>query len=156
MKKLFFLLAIIILATLELKWPNFLNFFHCKPDLLLIFMVALVFYTDFKTALLFGILGGLAKDVFLPWSLAINTICFGIWSFCIYWLSRQISTDEPYVCWVIVLAAALLNNFILGLQSVNSGNIMPPGIFLRNLIIISVYTTLLSPFIFKLTKRIAA
>jgi rod shape-determining protein MreD len=156
MKKLFFLLTIIILATLELKWPNFLNFFHCKPDLLLVFMVALVFYTDFKTALLFGILGGLAKDVFLPWSLAINTICFGILSYCVYWLSRQISTEEPYVCWVIVLAAALLNNFILGLQSVNSGNIMPPGIFLRNLIIVSVYTTLLSPFIFKLTKRIAA
>ncbi len=156
MKKSFFLLAIIILTTLELKWPNFLNFFHCKPDLLLIFMVALVFYTDFKTALLFGILAGLAKDVFLPWTLAINTICFGIWSYCVYWLSRQISTEEDYVCWAIVLAAALLNNFVLGLQSITSGNIMPPGIFLRNLIIVSVYTTLLSPLIFKLTKRIAA
>jgi len=155
-KKLLFLLAIIILATLGLKWPPFLNFFSCKPDLLLIFTVALVFYTDFKTALLFGILAGLAKDVFLPWSLAINTICFGILSYCVYWLSRQISTEEPYVCWAIVLVAAFLNNFILGVQSVSSGNIMPPGIFLRNLIIISVYTTLLSPFIFKLTKRIAA
>lgn len=156
MKKLFFLVIIIILATLGLNWPIFLNFFYCKPDLLLIFMVALVFYTDFKTALLFGILAGLAKDAFLPWALAINTICFSIWSYFVYRLSRQISIEEDYVRWAIVLVVALLNNLILGLQSVATGNIMPPGIFLRNLIIVSAYTTLLSPLIFKLTKRIAA
>ena len=156
MKKLFFLLIIIILATLGLQWPSFLNFFYCKPDLLLIFMVALVFYTDFRTALLFGILAGLAKDVFLPGALAINTLCFSIWIYLIYRLSRQISTEEDYVRWSIVLVAALLNNLVIGLQTVATGNIMPPGIFLRNLIIITVYTTALSPLIFKLTKRIAA
>ena len=156
MKKLFFLLTIIILATLGLNWPNFLNFFYCKPDLLLIFMVALVFYTDFKTALLFGILGGLAKDVFLPWTLAINTICFSIWSYSVYRVGRQISTEEIYVRLAIVLVVALLNNFIIGLESLATGNIIPPGIFLRNLIVVSVYTSLLSPLIFKLTKRIAA
>jgi rod shape-determining protein MreD len=156
MKRILFFLAIIVLATLELNWPSFLNFFYCKPDLLLIFMVALVFFTDFKTALIFGILAGLAKDVFLPASWGINTICFSIWSYLLYRLSRQISAEENYVRLAIVLAVALLNNFVIGLQSVAPGNIMPPGIFLRNLIIISVYTTLLSPLIFKLTKRIAA
>ena len=119
-------------------------------------MVSLVFYIDFKTALLFGILAGLAKDIFLPWSLAINTICFGIWSCLIFRLSRQISTEEHYVRWVIVLVSALLNNFIIGLQSLATGNIIPPGIFLRNLTIVSVYTTLLSPLVFKLTKKLAS
>lgn len=156
MRNLFFLLTIIILATLGLNWPIFLSFFYCKPDLLLIFMVALVFYTDFKTALIFGILAGLAKDVFLPWRLPVNTICFGIWSYLIYRLGRQISTEENYVRLAVVLAAGLLNNFIVGLQSVSAGNIIPPGIFLRNLIIVSVYSSLLSPLIFKLTKKIAA
>lgn len=156
MKKLNFLLAIVILVTVELNWPNFLNFFYCKPDLLLIFMVALVFYTDFKTALIFGILAGLVKDVFLPWAQAINTVCFSIFSFTVYRLSRQISTEEDYLLWAIVLVVALLNNFIIGLQSVTTGNIIPPGIFLRNLIIASVYTTALSPIIFKLTKKISS
>jgi rod shape-determining protein MreD len=156
MKNLFFLLTIIILATLGLNWPIFLNFFDCKPDLLLIFMVALVFYTDFKTALIFGILAGLVKDAFLPGTLAMNTICFSIWSYSVYRVGRQISTEEDYVRWSIVLVVALLNNCIIGIQSVATGNIMPPGIFLRNLIIASVYTSLLSPLIFKLTKRIAA
>lgn len=156
MKKLFFLLIIIILATLGLNWPNFLSFFYCKPDLLLIFMVALVFYTDFKTALIFGILAGLVKDVFLSQTPAINTICFSIWSYSVYRLSRQISTEEDYVRLAVVLVVALLNNLIIGLQSVATGNIIPPGIFLRNLIIVSVYTTALSPLLFKLTKRMAA
>ncbi len=156
MKKLNFLLAIVVLATVELNWPNFLNFFYCKPDLLLIFMAALVFYTDFKTALIFGILAGLVKDVFLPWAQAINTVCFSIFSYAVYRLSRQISAEEDYLLWAIVLVVALLNNFIIGLQSVTTGNIIPPGIFLRNLIIVSVYTTVLSPIIFKLTKKISS
>lgn len=156
MKNLFFLLTIIILATLGLNWPIFLNFFYCKPDLLLIFMIALVFYTDFKSALIFGILAGLAKDLFLPGTLAVNTICFSIWSYLIYRLSRQISTDENYVRWAIVLVVALLNNFIIGIQSLANGNSISSGIFLRNLIIVSVYTSLLSPLVFKLTKKISA
>jgi rod shape-determining protein MreD len=156
MKKLFFLLAIVILATLGLNWPVFLNFFYCKPDLLLIFMVALVFYTDFKTALIFGILAGLAKDLFLPGLTAVNTICFSIWSYSVYRLIRQVSTEEAYVRWAIVLVVALLNNLVIGLQSIAAGNIISPGIFLRNLIIVSVYTTALSPLIFKLTKKISS
>jgi rod shape-determining protein MreD len=119
-------------------------------------MIALVFYTDFKTALIFGILAGLAKDVFLPCTLAVNTICFSIWSYLIYRLSRQISTEENYVRLFIVLVIALLNNLIIGIQSLANGNIISSGIFLRNLMIVSVYTSLLSPLIFKLTKKISA
>ncbi len=155
MKILFFLLTIIILATLGLSWPIFLTFFYCKPDLLLIFMAALVFYTDFKTALIFGILAGLTKDVFLPWTLAINTICFSIWSYLIYRLGHQISIEENYVRLAVVLAVGLLNNFIIGMQNVAVGNIIPLGIFLRNMIIVSVYSMALAPLIFKLTKKIA-
>ncbi len=154
MKKLFLFLGIIFLATLGLIWPKPLRFFYCQPDLLLIFMVALVFYTDFKTAWLFGMLAGLAKDLFLPGNFAINTICFGLWGYALDRLSRQISTDEPAVRLAIILVVALLNNLILGLQSVSAGNVIPAGIFLRNLIIVSVYTTVLAPLIFKLTKKI--
>jgi rod shape-determining protein MreD len=156
MKKLLFLLVIIVLSTLELIWPSFLNFFSCKPDLLLVFTVALVFYTDFKTALLFGALCGLVKDAFLPWSLAINTLGFSFWSYSVHRLSRQISTEENYVRLAIILVVSLLNNLVIGLYSFSGGMILPAGIFLRNLIIISVYTVIISPLIFKLTKRIAA
>ncbi len=156
MKNLFFFLAIICLATLSLNWPAWLNFFYCKPDLLLIFMVALVFYTNFKLALIFGILAGLVKDLFLPGTWAINMICFGISSCAVYLLSRQMSMEENYLRLAVVLAVGLLNNFVFGMLSLATGNFILPGIFLRNLILISVYSTAVAPLIFKLVKKISA
>ena len=154
MKKWLLLPAIIILVTLQLVWPGFLVFFNCKPDLLLVFAVSLVFYLDFKTALIFALLAGVAKDIFLPVFSAINTISFSVWSYLIYRLSSQISTENIYVRLAVVLVPVFLNNIIVGLQILNSGNIIPAGIFLRNLIIPSVYSAALSPLIFKLIKRI--
>lgn len=156
MKKWFFLLIIVVLAFLQLIWPVFLSFFNCKPDLLLILTVALVFYLDFKIALVLAVLAGLLKDVFLPAPFALNTILFSIWSYLVYLLSRQISTEDGYMRMSVVLIVALLNNIITGLQIINSGWIIPPGIFLRNLIISSIYTAALSPWIFKLAKKTAA
>lgn len=156
MKKWFILLIIILLATVQLDWPVFLNFFYCKPDLLLILAVVSVFYFDFKFALVLAVLAGLVKDAFLPQTFAVNTVLFTIWSFFVYRLSRQISTEHNYVRLAIVLIVAVFNNIIIGLQSLNSGNIIPAGIFLRNIIISSVYTAALSPLVFKLTKKIAA
>ena len=154
MKKWLLLLAIIILVTLQLIWPNFLIFFNCKPDLLLIFTVSLVFYLDFKTALIFGFFAGLAKDIFLPSSFAINTIFFGIWSYLVNCLSGQISTENNYVRLGIILIVTFLNNIISGLLIISSGGIIPLGIFLRNLIILLVYSVALAPLIFKLIKKI--
>ncbi len=156
MKKWPLLLITIILATFQLTWPVFLSFFNCKPDLLLILSVVLVFYLDFKAALVFTVFCGLLKDVFLPSPLALNTILFPLWGFLIYRLSSQISVEDDYMRLAIVLIVSLLNNIVIGLQSINSGNIIPPIIFLRNLIIPPVYTAALSPLIFKLVKRVAA
>ncbi|MFA7283332.1 MAG: rod shape-determining protein MreD [Candidatus Omnitrophota bacterium] len=160
MRKIYIPLAIVVLTTLELAWPAFLDFFYCKPDLLLAFAVSLVFYADFKTAFLFGTLSGLAKDLFLFRGVAVNTFCFGALVYLVYRVSRQISTEDFYVRLLIVLAAALLNNFVTGLnaaaglEGMASGGV-PAGIFLRNLLISSFYTVLLAPAVFKLAKKTA-
>lgn len=156
MKKWLLLFTIIILATLQLTWPVSLSFFNSKPDLLLIFVASLVFYFNFKIALVFGILAGLLKDAFLPSAMAINTISFSVWSYLIFRLSSQVSTENSYIRLAIILIVAVLNNIVIGMQSLNSGNFIPAGIFLRNLFISPVYTAVLSPLVFKLTKKIAA
>ena len=154
MKNWLFLPIIILLVSLQLTWPGFLSFFNCKPDLLLILSVALVFYLDFQTALLFAVLAGLAKDLFLQHTFALNTILFSLWSYLTYILTHQISTELVYVRAAIVLIAAFLTNIITGLIIVNFVGIVPAGIFLRNLIVSSAYTVALMPLIFKLTKKI--
>jgi len=148
--------VIIILATLQLSWPAPLSFFNAKPDLLLILPLSLVFYFNFKFVLAAAILSGLLKDAFLPAGMAINALLFSVWSYLTFRLSSQISTENNYVRLCIILIIALLNNTILGMQSLSAGSYIPAGIFLRNLFISSLYTAAVSPLIFKLTKRIAA
>ena len=155
MRKWLLLFTVIIFTTLQLIWPTWLSPFNSKPDLLLVLVVSLVFYFNFKTALLFAILAGLLKDAFLPSTAAINTISFSLWSYLTFRLSSQISTEHSYVRLFIILIVAVLNNIVIGIQSLNSGNFIPLGIFLRNLLIPSVYTAAISPLVFKLTKRIA-
>jgi len=156
MKNWFFLPVIIFLVSLQLTWPGFLSFFNCKPDLLLILSVALVFYLDFQTAFIFAVLAGLTKDLFLQQPFALNTILFCLWSYLTYILTRQISTDLGYVRAAIVLIAAFLTNIITGMIIVNFVGVVPVGIFLRNLIVSSVYTVAITPLIFTLTKKISA
>lgn len=156
MKKWLLLAVAMVLAVLQLSWPEFLVFFHARPDLLLIFVAAAVFYLDFKIALVFAIICGLLKDAFLPGDFGINTVLFSFWCYAIWKLGRQISTEQTIVRLAIVFITAFLNNIISGVQSVNLGNFIPAGIFLRNLIIPSLYTAALSPLVFKLTKKITA
>lgn len=154
MKKIPLFFAVIFLITLQVSWPGFLSFFNCKPDLLLIFAVGLFFYLNFKFALIFCILAGLAKDAFLPLTLAQSTVLFSVWGYLTYRLSRQVSTENDHVRIAIVLIVAFLNNIIIGLESVYSGNIIPLGIFLRNLAVTSLYTALLSYPVFRLINRL--
>jgi len=155
MKRLFFFVSIILLIFMQLSWPGFLYFFNCKPDLLLVFAISLSFFTDLKTTLIFSVLAGLAKDFFAFPPLAVNTISFGAFSYFAYKLSTQISSENEYVRLFIVLSAVFLNNLVLGILVVNSQNTVSPGIFLRTLVVPSVYSSLLSPFVFKFVQKIS-
>jgi len=155
MKIILLLLVIVLLTVLQLTWPGFLIFFNCKPDLLLVFAVALVFFMNFRIAFLFAVLTGIVKDLFLPTGLAVNTISFGGWSYLVFRLSTQISTDNEYVRLFTLLVVLFLNSLITGLIILHSGNTVSPGIFFRNLVIPSVYSIALSPLIFKLIKKIS-
>ena len=155
MRKWAFLLISLILLTLQITWPSFLSIFRVKPDLLLVFSIAAVFYLDYPKALLISILCGLLKDIFLPYPMGLNTILFAAWSYLIYRLCRQISAEQDYMRLAIVFLVSLFNNIIILLQSLNSGNLIPAGIILRNLLVSSIYTAAVSPLIFKLTKKTA-
>ncbi|MDD5128196.1 MAG: rod shape-determining protein MreD [Candidatus Omnitrophica bacterium] len=156
MKKFLIFLSLIILTTLQLSWPQALSIFNIKPDILLVFAVSSVFYFNFRVALITAIFAGLLKDAFLPFGSAINTLTFSIWSYLSFRLSSQISTENNYIRLAIILIVAMLNNLVLGIYSLNSGNFIPAGIFLRNLVISSLYTAAVAPLIFKLNKKISA
>lgn len=155
MKKFFLLLLLMILVFLQLIWPRVLTFFNLKPDLLLIFVVAAVFFLNFKLALSLSILAGLAKDVFMPLDFGVNTVLFVFWSYLIYKLMRQIVVENVYRRLILILIVAVLNNLFIGIYYLHNGALVPFGIFLRNLIFTSIYTAALAPWVFKLFIKIS-
>jgi len=154
MSKAFFLLLVILLGVLQLSVFNPLRLFNLKPDLLLIAALVSVFAFEFKYALGFGILCGLFKDIFGVCALEFNTFLFILWVYLIFRLSKQVSTENIWVRVALIFLIAVLQNFITGLIYLYSGSPIPLGIFLRVMFLSSVYTTLLSPLIFKVAKLI--
>jgi len=154
MKKLFYLLTVILLGLLQLNWPGFLSFFNSRPDLLLIFAVSAVIYLDFKSAFVLGAFCGLIKDVFLTGVFGTNILLFCALCYLVFRLSRQLSTETDLIRLGLVCVAVLLSNVVNGIQSAYSGGI-PAGIFLGNLFFSTGYTLVLSPLVFKLTRKIA-
>ncbi|MFA4988990.1 MAG: rod shape-determining protein MreD [Candidatus Omnitrophota bacterium] len=156
MKKLFLALVLIALATIQLNWPSFLVFFNNRPDLLLAFAIASAFRFNFRTALLLGLVSGLLKDAFLPSAVAVNTFTFGIWVYLVFRLSSQISTDNDYVRLAVMLIVALLNNLVLGFHVLGAGSYLPAGIFLRNLVLSSIYTGAVFIPVMRLSGKVSA
>jgi len=156
MKKLLVFICPLVLAIIQLSWPPALSVFNVKPDLLFAFSVSLVFYLDFRIILAAAVFSGLLKDAFLPQALAVNTLLFAVWSYLAYRICSQVSTENNYIRASVVLILALLNNAATGVYLIKTGSIIPAGIFLRSLVLASLYTVLAAPLMFKLIKKISA
>ncbi|MCK9571998.1 MAG: hypothetical protein M0Q96_01825 [Candidatus Omnitrophica bacterium] len=153
MKKWLFGLLIICLGVLQLSPIGILNFFNLKPDLLLIACLASVFFFRFKYAFLISIFCGLFKDAFLVYPATLNTISFAAWSYIIFRVAKEISTDNILVKVGLVFLVALLQNIIMAVLSSYYG-VISLGIYLRVIIFASIYTAFVSPLIFILSKKI--
>jgi len=154
MKRWCIVIAVLALATIQLIWPPSLSPFNIKPDLLLVFAVSSVFYFNLGISVLLGVSAGLLKDAFLPSPAAVNALLFAAWIYLVFKLSSQVSTDNDYVRLVIILIVVLLDNTVMGLRILGMGSPVPAGIFLRNLIVGTIYTAAFSPLVLKLYRKI--
>ncbi len=145
MKKLLFLLLIIILGTIQLNIP-------IKPDLLLISMVLASLFFEFRWAFILSIFAGIFKDVFSAAGLGINTFLFGLWSFLIARLSKEITLDNNVTVAVLIFIVSTLHNIITGLVLIYLGSSIPIGIFLRITSIESICTVAVLPLVFRIYK----
>ena len=154
MKKLIFLLIIIISGILQVTLLNNIRIFYVKPDLLLICVVLASLFFDFKWAFAFSIFAGIFKDSFIASPFGINTILFPVWCILIVELAKKISIDFDLIQLGLLFIISLLHNIVQGTTLIYLGNFIPFGIFLRNVSVSAIYTTLLSPLVFEITNPI--
>lgn len=147
-----FSLIIVILGILQVTFFDAIKIFWLKPDLLLISAVCASLIFNPRAALSFGIFAGIYKDSLTVSYFGMNTLLFSLWVFLLLKLSRKISIEEDYLRLILIFVIALLHNIIYGLIHLYFQAPVSPGIFLRIVILGSLYTTLLFPAVFKISQ----
>lgn len=152
---LFFVIIILVSLFLQLLFSYQINFLRIKPDFLLIAVIFLSFYADFKAAASIGFLAGFLKDSFSAGIFGANIFAY-LW--CVVILAqyqRYIYREDLYLKVILVfligLSSGFLNYFIV------LSRIAAPFYtsFFRIILPESIYTTLVSPLVFWLMRRCA-
>lgn len=151
MKKIIFLIFILILGLFQATLLNYFRVFLVKPDCLLIGMViASLFFHPFL-AIGFSVFSGIYKDILGFNYFGINTLLFALWSIFIIRLSKKISIDNNPTRAVLIFMVVALNG--IGVRII-SGASVSTGIFLKVIILESLYTALVTPLIFKFMQPV--
>ncbi|MFH1414271.1 MAG: rod shape-determining protein MreD [Candidatus Omnitrophota bacterium] len=154
MNKFKFFILIIGLALIQLIFLEYFKFFGVTADLLLISVVIASLTFRFRSAMVMAVFAGLIKDAFAAGSFGLNTLLFPLWTFLILRLSREIAIDSNMIRLGLIWIIALLENIIRGLVLIYLDKSIPLGIFLRIIFIGSVYTAIVFPLIYNISKNI--
>lgn len=149
LRKLLFLLLIVILGIVQLTILDYFKIFTVKPDFLLINMVLASLAFEFRWAFVLSVFAGVFKDAFAVAGFGLNTLLFGLWSFLIVRLSKEITLDNNVTRAVLIFIVTAVHNTITGLIFIYLGNLIPLGIFLRIVAIESIYTAAVFWLVFK-------
>lgn len=150
MKKVLFLLFIIIFGIIQVTSINYFNVFGIRPDLLLISVCLASLFFEFKWAFVFSICAGLFKDAFSINTFALNTLLFPFWCFLISRAAAKIDIDNNFMRIVLIFLVTVIHNIITGLIFISSGNLVPLGVFLRIVALGSIYTALAALLVLKI------
>lgn len=147
-----FLVTALILVVFQLTSLSYFRLFGVSPDLFLICVFIASLFFELRWSIIFSVLLGIFKDSFSPDTFGLNIILFSLWSFLIVKVSRKITIEDNITRALLLFIVALLQNIISGLLLFYSGGNVPTGIFLRIILLGSLYTALILPLILKIVK----
>ncbi len=110
--------AAVILAVyfLQVYILPILWFLKIKPDLVLILAVLLAINLEnFSELIILVLFCGLLKDIFSLRLSGFNSIMFGVLAAFIYFISGYVYKETPWLKFIFVILATLLNYFLLAL-----------------------------------------
>jgi len=132
----------VLFALLQVSLLDYFRFFQVKPDLLLVSVFLGSLFLEPKAAVILGAAAGLFKDIFSLTPPGLNALLFLAWVILVIKLTRRVSLEDNLSRAILILAIALLNNAASGMTLIYAGAYLPLGIFLRIVVISSVYTAL--------------
>lgn len=153
MRREFFLILIFALSLFQLTILDYFKVFGAKPDFLLVATVMASLFFPFRWAIFFSLLCGILKDAFNVTPFGIYTLLFPLWSITIIKLSKEIALDNSHIYVALIAGIVIVDAVIIRFILLFFGSAVASlGIFLRLSLLESIYTALISPLLFKLTK----
>lgn len=157
MKKITIILILLLLALVQATILNLFSFLYARPDLLLISVIILSLSVDFKSLLVFALLGGVMKDIFSSGPIGFNTLLFPIWCIAVFLLSKKINFENMFSKVLLVYTVAFLN-IITQIASYSFLSLIDFSMpYLRIVILAPLYTAVAAPlivFIFNYENKI--
>lgn len=154
MKKIKFLLIILVSVLLQVTVLNIFSIFGVKPDIFIIlcFICSVIFKQ--KTALGFSILIGFLKDTLTVSSFGIHTFLFPIICLSLRHIKKNVSLDNDFIAGffllIYILVCDVLVNFII--QSYGPHISIP--VFFRVFLLEAIYSTVIFLSLYKHFKII--
>lgn len=152
MRTRFFFVAVFVACMLQVTAVNHFKIFGIKPDLILISIVLVSLFCEWKVAVALSIMCGAFKDIYGAGPFVLNTILSPLWSILVINLARRLSIDINLTRAVLVFIIAVLNAFAIALFLWYMGTAVAFGVFIRTTFLDSLYTALLSLLVFKAFK----
>lgn len=150
-KKWFFLFIAVVLAIFQITILDYFQIFNVKPDffLIVVVMASLYFSFELRWAVFLSAFSGMLKDILGPNTFGINTLLFALWSVLIANLSKKISLDNNFISAAVIFVTVILNGAVIQLIFLFSGKFISWPVFLRIVLLESLYTALVLSIIFK-------
>ena len=149
MKNLKILVCLLILALIQSTTLNYFMFFRVKPELMLICLVLLGLFLNWRWALAYSLFLGFLKDIFGVYPFGVNMLLFVFWAYLLKVLSRKVAIEDNLILVALIFILVILNSISNRLILFFCGKIIPLGIFLRVSLIEAVYTAIFMPLVFK-------
>jgi len=150
MKKWKFFALIFICFLLEITFLHAFEIHGVHPDLVLIALIISSLTLDLRWALALGIFSGFLQDILSIGPVNLNTPLYLLVSFLVFKLSRKVSLDSFLLRLALVVAIVMGAAIITRFVQYSQGQIIPPGIFLRILLLESLLAAIAVPFIIKI------
>ncbi len=149
MDKRIFLLTILAVAVIQATILDFFRVFGVKPNLLLLAVVVAGLSFRLRWVLIMSVCAGAFSDIFSINKFGLAALLFPLWGFLVFKLSRKMSFDNELIKSSVVFIILLLNGIATRLIFTYFGSFISTGIFLRIIILESLYTTVVAYFVFR-------
>jgi len=152
MKKRSLYLVIVLLALFQATLLNYFRIFNVKPDLLLICAVFAGLVFELKQALLFSLVLGFLKDALAAQVFAAHIFYFPFLAAVTHFLAKKVPIETTLVRSVLIFLAVILIDLLKKFFQFSTENYFTLGVYLKVIILESLYTALVSPLIFKVLR----